>query len=110
MLTLNKNSLNDKRWNDIGVRLPEFDIDAIEKATRSSPKWIHIAPSNIYRSMIAPIQQSLIESGYADYGMIAIETHDIEIINDIYQPHDNLCIRVVMFPDGRNDMMVIASI
>ena len=78
--------------------------------TKSAPKWIHIAPSNIYRSMIAPISQKLIESGSVDYGMIAIETHDFQVIENIYRPHDNLSIRAVMYPDGRNDIMVVGSI
>jgi fructuronate reductase len=42
--------------------------------------------------------------------MIAVETHDRQVIDDIYRPHDNLSVRVVMYPDGRNDLMVIANI
>ena len=60
--------------------------------------------------MIAPLQQSLLESGAADYGMIAVETHDKQVIDNIYRPHDNLSILVVMYPDGRNDVMVVANI
>jgi fructuronate reductase len=110
MLILTKEGLKNPEWNRLEIKLPEFDIPQMINHTKSTPKWIHIAPSNIYRSMIATIQQKLIESGVVDYGMIAIETHDIQVIKDIYRPHDNLSIRVVMHPDGRNDLMVVGSI
>ena len=110
MLALTRNGLKDPRWRQLGIKLPEFDILKMIKKTVSAPKWIHIAPSNIYRSMIATIQQKLIESGIIDYGMIAIETHDVQVIEDIYHPHDNLSIRVVMYPDGKNDLMVVGSV
>lgn len=110
MLNLTKDGLKDPKWKETDIKLPEFDVDLMVNRTKSSPRWIHIAPSNLYRAMIAPIQQKLIESGYADYGMIAIETHDVQVIEDIYKPHDNLSIRVVMSPNGRNELMIVASV
>jgi len=110
MLILTRDDLRNPEWNKLEIKLPEFDIPQMIKRTKSAPRWIHIAPSNIYRSMIAPIQQNLIESTAVDYGMIAIETHDVQVIESIYLPHDNLSIRVVMYPDGRNDLMVVGSI
>jgi fructuronate reductase len=110
MPILTRNGIKDIKWEKISVQLPNFDIDSMTDKTISSPKWIHIAPSNIYRAMIAPIQQNLMESGLDDCGMIAIETYDSEVIKNIYKPHDNLSIRVVMSPDRRNEFMVIAII
>ncbi|MDQ1316666.1 MAG: fructuronate reductase [Candidatus Poribacteria bacterium] len=110
MLILTRDGIKNHEWSQLDIRLPEFNIPQMIDRTKSAPKWIHIAPSNIARSMIAPIQQKLIESGVVDYGMIAIETHDIQIIEDIYCPHDNLSIRVIMYPDGKNDLMVVGSI
>jgi len=110
MLTLTKKGIKDAQWENTIVKLPNFDIDSMIAKTKSSPKWIHIAPSNIFRAMIAPIQQNLIELGLDDCGMIAIETHDHEVIDNIYKPHDNLSVRVVMPPNKSNEYMVVANI
>ncbi|MGQ9608967.1 MAG: mannitol dehydrogenase family protein [bacterium] len=110
MKALTLKGLKDQAWRDSNVNLPSFDIETVIKNTLKSPKWIHIAPSNIYRAMIAPIQQKLIELGLSEEGMIAIETYDKQIIDDIYHPHDNLSIRVVMYPDGKDEFMVVANV
>jgi len=110
MNVLTKIGLEDPAWQASGVEMPDFHIEAMARNTMASPRWIHLAPSNLYRGMIAPLQQMLLESGAADYGMIAVETHDRQVIDRIYRPHDNLSIRVVMYPDGRNDLMVVANI
>ncbi len=110
MAVLTRAGLMDSIWQDTGIMLPGFDVQSMRKKTLLSPRWMHLAPSNLYRGMIAPLQQELLESGAVDCGMIAVETHDRQVIDDIYRPHDNLSIRVVMYPDGRNDLMVIANI
>jgi fructuronate reductase len=110
MAVLTRSGLGDSYWRTSGIKLPGFDIDAMINRAVSSPRWVHLAPSNLYRGMIAPLQQSLLESGAVEYGMIAVETHDRQVIDDVYRPHDNLSIRVVMYPDGRNELMVIANI
>jgi fructuronate reductase len=110
MAVLTRTGLMNSAWQDSGIKLPGFDIQSMREKTLASPRWMHLAPSNLYRGMIAPLQQELLESGAVDCGMVAIETHDRQVIDDIYHPHDNLSIRVVMYPDGRNDLMVIANI
>lgn len=110
MAVLTRSGLRDSIWRTSGIELPGFNIEAMVGRTVTSPRWMHLAPSNLYRGMIAPLQQSLLESGAAEDGMIAIETHDKQVIDDIYRPHDNLSIRVVMYPDGRNELMIIANI
>lgn len=110
MVILTKTGLKDPAWRASQIKLPCFDIDAMTEKTIVSPRWIHLAPSNLYRGMVAPLQQALLESGWAEAGMIAVETHDKQVIDSIYRPHDNLSIRVVMYPDGRNDMMVVANV
>jgi fructuronate reductase len=115
MAVLTRAGLEDPAWQNLvetrhAVSLPGFDIEAMIEKTVALPRWIHLAPSNLYRAMIAPLQQSLLESGSVDYGMIAVETHDEQVIDDIYRPHDNLSVRVVMYPDGRDDLMIVANI
>ena len=110
MAILTRAGLTDTAWQTSGVKLPGFDLKAMTERTVASPRWIHLAPSNLYRAMIAPLQQALLESGAAEDGMIAVETHDKQVIDDIYHPHDNLSIRVVMYPGARNDLMVVANV
>ena len=110
MAILTRAGLTDTAWQTSGVKLPGFDLKAMTERTVASPRWIHLAPSNLYRAMIAPLQQALLESGAAEDGMIAVETHDKQVIDDIYHPHDNLSIRVVMYPGARNDLTVVANV
>lgn len=107
-----RNSFHDSftHWQNIGITLPRFDIEAMVERTRKSPRWMHLAPSNLYRAMVAPLQQELLELGAVEEGMVAVETHDRQVIDEIYHLHDNLSIRVVMYPDGKNDLMIVASI
>ncbi len=110
MKALTLKGIKDRSWRDSCIDLPSFDIETVINKTLKSPKWIHVAPSNIYRAMIAPLQQKLIDLGLSEEGMIAIETYDKQVIDDIYHPHDNLSIRVVMYPDGRNEFTVVANV
>lgn len=110
MLSLTKEGIKDEQWKNTAVKMPNFNIASIMDKTKSSPKWIHIAPSNIFRSMIAPLQQNLIELGLEECGMIAIETYDPEIIDNIYKPYDNLSICVIMPPNRSNEFMIVANI
>ena len=107
-----KNSFPDSfmHWQNIGITLPRFDIEAMVERTRQSPRWMHIAPSNLYRAMVAPLQQELLELGVVEEGIVAVETHDRQVIDEIYHPHDNLSIRVVMNPEGKNDLMIDATV
>ena len=109
MLTLTKTGLQNTQWKNTGFHLPQFDIEQMNKRTRETPKWIHIAPSNLYIAEIAPIQQVLLEAGIVSEGIVGIETWDAEVVDRIYIPHDNLRLRIVMPPDGNNEIMVVAS-
>ncbi|MBD3181144.1 mannitol dehydrogenase family protein [Candidatus Poribacteria bacterium] len=110
MAVLTEKGLTDSYWQKIGIKIPGFNIASMKKRTKASPRWIHLAPSNLFRAMVAPIQQQLLEIGAVDYGMIAVETYDQEVIEQIYKPHDNLSLQVVMYPDRRKDLMVVSNI
>ena len=96
-------------WKEIGVRVPQFDVAETVKRTKEVPTWVHIAPSNLYVGEIAPIQQTLLEKGMVREGIVGIETWDEEIVDRIYKPHDNLRLRIVMPPQGENQIDIIAS-
>ncbi len=110
MPILTRDGIKGDQWRNIAVKMPKLDVSSIISKTKLSPKWIHIAPSNIFRAMIAPLQQNLIELGLEESGIIAIETYDPEVIKNIYKPHDNLSICVVMPPNKDNEFILVANI
>ena len=102
--------LNEQRWEQAGIQLPKFDIAAMETETEQNPQWIHFGAGNIFRGFIAELQQQLLNTGRVKTGIIAVDTYDYEIIDRIYRPHDNLCLLVLMKPDGTLDKKVVAGI
>ena len=109
-LCLNEILNNRKEWLDKGYQLPEFDIDAIHKATRANPEWIHFGAGNIFRAFIASFVQDLLNRGVLKTGLIVAEGYDYEIIDAAYRDFDNLCLSVTLKHDGTIDKTVVASI
>lgn len=111
MLTLNLSSLSDKNgWASANVRLPEYDVHAVREATDKAPVWLHFGAGNIFRGFIARLQQSLLNAGLADRGIIAADTFDFEIIERIYDAFDNLTLMVDLSADGSVGKEIIASV
>ena len=101
---------NKENWEKAGVKLPAFDIEKMRKATEENPVWIHFGAGNIFRGFIAVLQQKLLEEGYSDKGIIAVDTFDFDMIDKIYVPFDNLALSVGLKADGNTNLDVIASI
>lgn len=111
MLHLSHKSLKDKTdWKKAGILLPEFDQSMMIAKTKENPTWIHFGAGNIFRGFIAALQQTLLDRKKAETGIVAVETHDFEIIDRMYAPYDNLSLLAVMNPDGSLEKKVIASI
>lgn len=110
-LELNKKSIKQTdAWEKAGIELPGFDIDKMSASTIENPTWIHFGAGNIFRGFIAALQQTLLNTGEVETGIVAVEGYDYEIIDKIYTPYDNLTLLVVMKPDGSLDKKVIGSI
>lgn len=110
-MKLNREGIRQQeQWEKAGVRLPQFDIEAMRAQTESSPQWVHFGAGNIFRGFVAELQQRLLDSGLASTGIVAAETFDDEIIEKIYQPYDNLALLVLMNPDGHLEKTVVGSI
>ena len=110
-MEMNLKSLeNAVEWEKAGVRLPRFNIAEMREKTVRNPVWIHFGAGNIFRSFIAALSQSLLNSGDATEGIIAADTFDEEIITDIFGENDNLSMNVTLNPDATTDREIIASI
>ena len=97
-------------WENAGVKLPGFDYRQMQARTEANPTWIHIGPGNIFRAFIAQIQQELLNKGLTDTGIVAVSTHNHEIVDKVYKPFDNMSLLVSLLPDGSAEHEVIASI
>lgn len=109
-MKLKLNELSNEEWKQSGVKLPSFDCESMMRETAQAPTWLHFGAGNIFRGFIAQLQQQLLERGNATSGIIAGETFDFDIIDQIYRPYDNLTLLVGLKPDGTTDMEVIASV
>lgn len=110
-MLLNLKSLKNRSdWEKIQIRLPEYDVRAVQEATLQNPIWIHFGAGNLFRAHIAHLQQSLLNRGLADRGILALDTSDGDLVRRVYRPHDNLSLLVTLHADGRTEREVIASV
>jgi len=111
MLVLKNNSLQDrKNWTSAGFVLPQYDREEVIERTLTEPKWLHFGAGNIFRAFIAEIEQTLLDEGYENTGLIVAEGYDGEIIDMVYKPYDNLGISVTLKSDGSTVSKVIACV
>ena len=101
---------NKKAWEEAGFVLPEFDREAVTKATKENPQWIHLGAGNIFRAFPAAVLQKLLNEGHMKTGLIVAEGYDYEIIDKMYAPHDNLSLLVTLKANGTIEKNVIGSI
>ena len=107
-MKLNLKDLNHgKAWLNAGFKLPKFNIEQVKANTKANPNWIHFGAGNIFKALLANAQQNILNEGKSDKGIVAVGG---EIIEKIYQPHDNLTVLVTIKADGSMEKTVIASI
>ena len=110
-MKMNRASLAERAaWAKAGVTLPRFDLDAMLRATKVAPVWVHFGAGNIFRGFIAVLAQRLLDMGLTDRGVIAAETFDGEIIDRIYAPFDCLTMNVTLNADATMRREIVASV
>jgi len=111
MLELNnKGIVNKKAWEEENFILPKFSREIVVNATKENPTWIHFGAGNIFRSFPAALQQTLLNQGKTDKGIIVAEGYDYEIIEKINKIHDDLSLMVILKANGTIEKTVIGSI
>ena len=109
-LSLNSLVSDVAGWTKAGVTLPSFDIAAMRAQTEATPEWVHFGAGNIFRGFIGSLNQRLLNAGEAKTGIIACDTFDYDIIDQIYTAHDSLTLNVLLNPDGTTTREVLAGV
>lgn len=100
---------NRELWEKAGVRLPEYDVEAVSKKAQKNPVWVHFGIGNIFRIFIGSIADGLLEEGAMDRGITCVETFDDDVVDKIYAPYDNLGLSVILHGDGTREYKVLGS-
>ena len=110
-MKLNAQGLANRReWEEKGYALPQFDREAVTKATKENPFWIHFGPGNIFRAFQANVVQNLLNAGLLDRGLVEAEGYDYEIVEKMNQPHDDYNLLVPLKANGTVEKTVIGSV
>lgn len=102
--------MNKAQWEEKGYHLPKYDREAVTKATRENPFWIHFGAGNIFRAFQANVVQNLLNEGVLDRGLIVAEGFDYEIIEKMNRPHDDYSLLVTLKADGTVEKTVVGSV
>ncbi|MGL4509869.1 mannitol dehydrogenase family protein [Cetobacterium sp.] len=81
-----------------------------DSISQKNPKWLHFGAGNIFRGYMGKVQQTLIEKGLENRGIVVVETYDGEIIEKLFKPYNNKTILVTLDKEGKFKPEVITSI
>lgn len=110
-MKLTRNGIKDTAaWKAAGIRLPEYDVEAVAAKTRKNPIWVHFGAGNIFRIFIGGLADKLIAKGEMDRGITCVETFDFDVVDKIYTPYDNLVLAVTLKADATTEKEVYGSL
>lgn len=110
-MKLNLKGIADRaQWEEKGYNLPQYDMDKMIAATKENPFWIHFGAGNLFRAFHANVVQNMLNNGDLDRGLIVAEGFDYEIVEKMYEPHDNLGIVATLKADGTIEKTVVGSV
>ena len=72
--------MNRAEWEAKGYKLPKFDRDAVTKATKENPRWIHFGAGNIFRAFQANVMQNILDRGEMETGLLLLLAVHIFVI------------------------------
>ncbi|MDO5441220.1 MAG: mannitol dehydrogenase family protein [Bacillota bacterium] len=97
-------------YDDKSIKVFTFDREAVKKATKENPVWVHFGCGNIFKAFHAAVMQRLLNAGLTDKGIIVAEGFDYEIIDLMSKPQDDLAMSVTLKADGSIEKEIIGSI
>lgn len=109
-MRLKLEQLNSAEWERAGIEVPGYDAEKVRETSQKAPVWVHFGIGNIFRIFLGGIADSLLEQGELDRGITCVETFDYEVVDRIYEPYDNLVLRVILNGDGTQEKKVLASL
>lgn len=101
---------DQKAWEQAGIKLPGYDVEAVAAKAKEVPVWVHFGIGNIFRVFIGGIADGLLEEGALDRGLTCVETFDYDVVDKIYRPYNNLGLSVILHGDGTRDYKVLGSL
>ena len=109
-MKLTLNGIRDRAaWEKAGIALPGYDVEAASEKAKKDPVWVHFGIGNIFRIFIGGIADGLLESGAMDRGITCVETFDYDVVDQIYDPYDNLGLSVILHGDDTREYRVLGS-
>lgn len=110
-MKLTRDGIKDRAaWEQAGIALPGYDVEAVSEKAKEEPGWVHFGIGNIFRVFIGGIADGLLEEGVLDRGITCVETFDYDIVDKIYKPYDNLGLNVILHGDGTREYKVLGAL
>ncbi len=92
-----------------GYLKAEYNRNEMIKRTKEAPLWVHFGYGNIFRAFHARGMQKLLNEGYTDRGIIAVEGFDKEIVS-FSRKYNDETIAVTFMGDGSIEKELVESI
>lgn len=97
-------------WQSAGIKLPDYDVQAVSEKAKKHPVWAHFGAGNIFRIFVGGMADAMLEKGAMDRGITCVETFDFDVVDQIYTPYDNLVLAVTLNSDATTDKRVLGSL
>ena len=71
-MKLTRDGIKDRAaWEQAGIALPGYDVEAVSEKAKEEPGWVHFGIGNIFRVFIGGIADGLLEEGVLDRALPA---------------------------------------
>ena len=65
-------------WQSAGIKLPDYDVQAVSEKAKKHPVWAHFGAGNIFRIFVGGMADAMLEKGAMDRGITCVETFDFD--------------------------------